>query len=244
MMRILLAATFVAFAACVPDAPARPSFQLDVLPILGANCVRCHGAPTLGGAPEDLRLDGFDDAILREGVQHDPPELEDPCGDAGDPAKEFVLCGAATSADVVVLRIRDTAYPMPPRFPLDDYQIEVLENWARQPERGEPRAQNRAPTIETIDVVHVEATTTRPAYVRISVAIDDTDGDIVSAMLHARLDAPGSARTVVGPASSGHARVEWDTSSLAPGTYRLTATLDDGAAPVEVAMGTITLEAP
>lgn len=231
MTRILL--LVIAFAACIPDAPARPSFQVDVLPILAANCVRCHGYPTLGGATADFRLDAFEDVVVREGAMHDQD-----CGDGGDPAAQLVLCGAATRAGLVSLRIRDTAYPMPPRFPLDDYQLEVLENWARQPARGEPRAQNRTPTIETVEVVHADAR------VAVAVAVDDADGDIVSGVVHAQLDAPGSTRTIVGVVSSGHARVEWDTASLAPGTYRLVATLDDGAAPVEIAMGTITLEAP
>ncbi len=226
MIRIIPA--FIALAACVPDAPARPSFQVDVLPILAANCVRCHGAPTLGGAPASFRLDAFERSALSDGAVHDG------CGEnPDDPAAAYMLCGASELAGIVALRIRDTAYPMPPRFPLDDYQLDVLQSWALQPERGDPRAQNRAPTIETVDVVHAATSVT------IAVAVDDADGDIVSGVVHAQL---GQVRSIVGAVSSGHARLVWDTSSLAGGTYQLLATLDDGAAPIEVAMGIITIE--
>jgi hypothetical protein len=227
MMRTLLAIT--SLSACVPDAPAQPSFQVDVLPILAANCVRCHGAPTIGGAPTDFRLDAFGDTIIREGASHDS------CGVVDDPAAAVIICGAATRAALSSLRARDEAYPMPPRFPMDDYQIDVLENWARDPVRGEPRAQNRAPTIETIEVAHVG---TRVA---LRVAVDDRDGDVVSGIVHARHEA-ATARVVVGQVAGGHYELRWDTTGLVRGLYELVATLDDGAAPVEIRMGSITLE--
>ncbi|MFN0249686.1 MAG: hypothetical protein ACKV2T_22585 [Kofleriaceae bacterium] len=228
MSRILVAT--IALTACIPDPPARPSFQVDVLPILAANCVRCHGSPALGGAPSEFRLDAFDDAVIRDGT------MNDSCGDdAADPTIAFVLCGARTRAALTALRIRDTAYPMPPRFPLDDYQTEVLERWANDPIRGEPRAGNREPTIEVLDVVDAGARAT------ISVAVDDVDHDVVSGILYARLDTPGAARVIVGPVGGGHTRLDWDTTGLVRGTYRLVASLDDGAEAIEVSMGTITL---
>ena len=41
---------------CASDLPATLSFQQDVAPILAANCGRCHGGPTIGGAPDDMRV--------------------------------------------------------------------------------------------------------------------------------------------------------------------------------------------
>lgn len=227
MMRFLLVITLL--VACVPDAPTAPSFQIDVLPILAANCLRCHGYPAIGGAPPEFRLDAIDDTIIRDGIPHDR------CGDnPDDPSAAIVVCGAATEAALMSLRSRDEVYPMPPRFPMDDYQIEVLERWARDPVRGEPREQNRAPTIETVEVA---SAATR---IVIRVAVDDPDGDIVSGVVHAQ-ESPGATRVIVGPVSGGHSELAWETTSLAGGTYQLVATLDDGAASVEVPMGMITL---
>jgi hypothetical protein len=227
MIRTLLAIT--ALSACVPTAPAEPSFQVDVLPILAANCIRCHGYPALGGAPAEFRLDAFADTIVRDGAPTDG------CGEnPDDPTAAIIVCGAAKRAALSSLRTRDEAYPMPPRFPMDDYQIEVLEQWARDPGRGEPRALNSDPTIE---IVEVASTATRVA---LRVVIDDRDGDIVSGVVHAIRS--GDPRVVVGPVGAGHVEIGWDTTSLARGTYQLFATLDDGAAATEVALGAITLE--
>ena len=105
----------LALSACTAEAPASPSYQLDVMPILAANCLRCHGAPALGGAPAELRLDSYGDLAAP---------------DPRDPAAEVPIVGAATYAAAIALRAADPANPMPPRFPLDDWQIEVLERWA------------------------------------------------------------------------------------------------------------------
>ena len=229
MIRILLVVT--SLAACVPDAPAEPSFQLDVLPILAANCVRCHGYPALGGAPPEFRLDAFADLVVRDGAPHDG------CGEiVDDPTRAVVVCGAATRAALSSLRTRDEAYPMPPRFPLDDYQIEVLEQWARDPVRGQPRANNRAPTIEIVDRID---DTTR---VVLRLVVHDEDGDIVSGGVHARLEGSSGPPLVVGAVAGGHFELVWDTVALARGTYRLVATLDDGAAAIEIEMGSLILE--
>ena len=115
-------------------------------------------------------------------------------------------------------------------------RVYVVSNprWARDPVRGQPRALNSAPTIE---VVEVASTTAR---IVLRLAIDDRDGDVVSGVVHA--ERPGDPRIVVGPVGGGHVELGWDTTSIAGGTYQLVATLDDGAAPTEVALGAVTLE--
>jgi hypothetical protein len=111
-------------AACVPGAPDAPSFQEDVMPILAASCIRCHGSPALGGAPTGMRLDAYGDI---DGV-----------------------AGAATSAGLIAARIDDRTRPMPPRFALADVHRDTLRRWALDPQRGAPRPDNRPPTA-TLD---------------------------------------------------------------------------------------------
>src|SRR6185312_13499319 len=48
-------------AACV-SAPAAPTWQGDVLPVIASNCVKCHGYPAEFGAPAGFRLDVLEDS--------------------------------------------------------------------------------------------------------------------------------------------------------------------------------------
>ena len=57
--RPLLVVTLAAAACATDPVPAQPSWQLDVMPVLAANCVRCHGYPTSGFATPGFRLDSF-----------------------------------------------------------------------------------------------------------------------------------------------------------------------------------------
>lgn len=218
-------ATIIALAACTPSVPDQPSYQQDIAPLLAANCIRCHGVPNLGGAPATFRLDTFGDVVVREGAI-DPAV---PCGPSAD-TDRVVMCGASSRAALSSLRARDDAYPMPPRFPLDDFQIELLDVWARDPSRGAPRADNHPPSLALVDRrVDVDAWT-------FVVDIDDPDGDVVGGSLVVRND---SGEHVVGLVRSGPQRVAWSAAGIAAGTYLLVAILDDGAAPHEASLGTI-----
>jgi hypothetical protein len=223
------AAILLATVACTPDVPAEPSFQQDVLPILAANCVRCHGYPAIGGAPETFRLDVLGDTAVVAGEPRDPPVCG---GDPGDPAAELVLCGAASYAFISALRVRDEQRPMPPRFTLADHQIEILERWAQAPERGDPRPDNRAPTVA------VEVLGNDGAVLVIRVETDDADRDLVVGTL--RLQVAG-AMPLVGPIRSGIVELRFDPGAIPAGDYPLLAAVDDGAALHELMLGTLTI---
>ena len=63
-----LALATLAAAGCATDpVPAQPSWQVDVMPVLAANCVRCHGYPTSGFATPGFRLDSFGPTLLASG---------------------------------------------------------------------------------------------------------------------------------------------------------------------------------
>lgn len=217
-----------ALAACAPAVPDEPSFQQHVAPILAANCVRCHGVPVLGGAPPELRLDAYN---TYERPKRNSIGLE-------------MVVGAQVYSNIIALRVADGERPMPPRFGLDDYQIETLANWdAAGAPRGAPNPGNRAPfarverTVRTIEEDGLEI---RVRYL-IDVVVGDPDPDIVGGALYARL---GATVLPLGLVRSGENRIAWETTNIAPGTFALEALLDDGGAEVAVPLGAVTVEAP
>ena len=219
-------------AACAPEVPDEPSFQQDVLPILAANCVRCHGYPALGGAPETFRLDVFADFAVVPGE----PRAEPLCGgDPGDPAAELVLCGAPAFAVQSALRLRDELRPMPPRFGLADHQREILERWAQSPVRGTPRPANRIPQV-VAEVIARDGQT-----ITLGVQTDDLDRDLVVGTL--RLRASG-ASPLIGPIRSGFVELSFDTSGIPAGDHALVAEVDDGAEVHELPLGMLAVEGP
>jgi hypothetical protein len=217
-MRSAPAALLLALApaACEPGPPGEPSYQADVLPILAASCIRCHGGPALGGAPLEPRLDSFADL-----ADFAP----------GDPLAEVPVAGASTYAFAIAVRVRDPDSPMPPRFPLDDWQAQILERWADTGGgRGAPRPGNRPPEIA------IERATRTGGRIAVRARVSDPDGDVVAGTLRAMV---GGGRPLVGAVRSGTVEVLWDPATVAPGTYPLVALLDDGAEVHEVAAGTI-----
>lgn len=213
MMKVIPTMVLLA-AGCASEPSFEPSYQVDVLPLVAANCARCHGVPALGGAPAWFRLDAYEDLDLT------PEPDATICG--------VSLCGARAMAGLSALRVRDTVYPMPPRHPLDDDQRDPFVRWAVQPERA-ARVDNQAPTIDLLDV-------TASA---ISVDVGDADGDLVSG--HVRVRAPDGSERVLGPVRSGRSALE--VPVLDGGVYELAATLDDGGATFEVSLGTLTVPA-
>ena len=147
-------ALLLAIAACAPSVPDAPSYQLHVAPILAANCLRCHGYPAIGGAPEDIRLDSFEDLPLSD-------DLDD------------TILGAASLASSIADRVASSDSPMPPRFGLDGYQIETLANWAETGGRRGPARPNNKPPVVTATVNDLVA----------SVRVDDPDDSLVAGQL-------------------------------------------------------------
>lgn len=235
MKRILHIVSLIVVGACAPDAPADPSFQQDVLPVLAANCLRCHSAPQIGGAPEWFRLDSFEDVTVLERLI----PAGDPACDPPNPSADcfpIVIVGASFMAREAARRVADEDSPMPPRFPIEDHQVELFENWvAAGSGRGEPRPGNAQPTAA------VKAIEASGAILHVRVRVDDADGDPVGGSLHARI---AGTETFVGLIGSGLVSVTWDSTGVVAGSYPLSARLDDGAAVVEVNLGTITVGDP
>jgi hypothetical protein len=216
--------------ACTADVPDSPSFQLHVMPILAAHCVRCHGDPPIGGAPSEFRLDVYGDVVVREGRPREP-DFDGQCG--FEPADaEAVVCGAATYAQTIALRVGGDSNPMPPRFPIEDHQVETLRRWADTAERGAPRAQNHVPTVVVVDAAQTGAA------LALRIRTADDDHDLVVGELRATV---GGVPRLVGVVRNGVVDLVWDTTGIAPGTYPIVAHLDDGAMVHQVAAGQVVI---
>ena len=211
-------AIFLLLAGCTPDAPATPSYQQHVAPILAANCVRCHGIPVLGGAPREFRLDAYE--------SYSP------------------IDGAATYSTITAMRVADDERPMPPRFRLDDYQIETLENWdAAGAPRGEPNEGNRPPTAMVTNILKAtkEDGIKTLVFYFIDIDVRDPDPDVVGGALFAKL---GANTQYIGPLRSGPNQLVWDATEQPRATHALEAALDDGGAEIRAQLGGLDVEGP
>jgi len=203
-------------AACDPPIPPEtPSWQVDVMPLFGANCVRCHAYPFRGDGTTALRLDSFDDTPLPEGN---------------------IATGASKSVQSIFrhtfgIALLPDQRRMPPDRDLTDYELDVIRNWIALGDgtagvRGPGHPDNHEPTI-TITEVGRTGTVVTFAY-----QVDDRDNDMVVAAIYgpyffvkqARLE----MKAVVGSATGGTGQFTWDTFGVPAGTYTLRARLDDG----------------
>ena len=197
----------VAIAGCTLDeAPAQPSWQVDVMPVVAANCVRCHGHPLNGQAPVGMRLDSYENIEV---------------------AGLGVVLGAAVNATEMARLTGDSIlapgdFRMPPGRELDRYELRVLRNWAGlvdgslKAPRGPGRPDNALPVLSLAEVAR------DGALVTFGYELRDGDDDLVVGTL--RTDAG-----VIGDLVSGRDTIVVDTTGLAPGSHDLVARLDDGA---------------
>ncbi len=216
-MAALHVSVVVLAAGCALDEPpVQPSWQVDVMPVLAANCVRCHGYPSNVTAPFGLRLDSFENIEV-----------------AG---YEGTFQGAAANATAIATLTRPSMrrpgeLAMPPARQIDEHEVTVLRNWAGlvdgggKAPRGAGRPDNASPVLTLTEVVR-DATTVTLAY-----ELRDADRDLVVGTLRGPVvNAQGQLGVgVVGDLVAGRGTIVVDLTGVAPGVYDLTARLDDGA---------------
>ena len=168
LLLFALLAPVIGSACGEPEPPLRPKWDVDVLPILKGNCFHCHGQI----AEVSLGL---------------PLTRLDMCKWAGAFSTKFMVDPGAIAVgarDTVgswlpIVR-RDapvaTAMPPPPAFPLSDYELEVLERWARLPEDQACTKQNPnvAPRYQVLDGPKEE-----DGQIEVVIDVWDPDGDTV-----------------------------------------------------------------
>lgn len=216
-MRLL--ALVLAVAGC-ESAPDAPTYLRDVRPILEANCVRCHGAVSRGGAPDAFRLDVFSDLNTDDGRQR---------------------LGAGLVSGFIAARTG--ARTMPPTAPLSDRQIEILERWAVfgdfPAEEGDPDPGDRLPELERLDL-----RTDGDGVVSLEYRISDPDFEIVTARLRANPVGAGASFEISRELYSGRAVARWDSGVVDEGNYVLSVRLDDGQRSRDVEIGEIAVIHP
>jgi hypothetical protein len=107
-MKKLLVITMLAAGCAEPEVPDNPTYTEHIKPILDGNCIRCHGSPPIGGAPDYLRLDVWEvEGGLVDGV-----------GESEATGNAAYLISAYTFDGT-----------MPPNYTLEAWQIETLQRW-------------------------------------------------------------------------------------------------------------------
>ncbi len=207
-------------AACAPAAPANPTWEQDVKPILAANCVRCHRNPPANGAPGTFRLDVCEDASATVlGAKSQVPRILARGG----------LEGAA-------------AMPPPPAGGLSDRQLEILENW-RAKGASCTGTSAAAPTFVLLrDTEESLQPGAAPGEHRLAIqyTLEDPAHSLVSATVVA-VSASGETHVSPEPLRAGTGELVWSLGAMAPGTYDVLVTLDDGSEIREVRTGTFAI---
>jgi hypothetical protein len=129
-----------------PAAPAEPAFDTDVLPIFQARCVRCHGAggnlnlptePTGPNAPEIASVADAGAILAASHCYLNRFSDNGQCNASGGSLPDGCQFGASTFAGAMPTYIHATTAPtqMPPAPapPLDDYEMQTIDNWAKNP---------------------------------------------------------------------------------------------------------------
>jgi hypothetical protein len=211
---LMLCAMAALAAGCAPDVPDEPTWTEDVRPIVIGNCTRCHSPPPIGGAPAIVRFDKYDD------------EDRD---DDGTPD----VFGARSSAMTMATRVEGEE--MPPDFPLNSRQIDVIVAWADSgAQEGPPVEGNQAPTMELLGEFEPDGDFMVAPY-----RIDDPDFDLVTGRVDADPDGDGPVVPVTFDLFSGQSQIVWDISEVPAGSYELAAEIEDGSATETIDLGSV-----
>ena len=224
MPRPILSAIALLGACSGLDTPSDPTWIEDVRPIVYANCVRCHGYPAIHEAVPTFRLDSYSSTLMPDGDEMD--------GAAAAATFNGYLADPFNG---------ESKSQMPPRFPLEDRQVDILLDWIALgddevepvvfPPRGE-RPDNAEPDMTFTEDLEVGGSRITAAYF-----IEDLDDDPVTGVLFAQ--GAGDPVSLAGDLFAGRGEVSAELSLLEPGEYDIYAELDDGVGVTTVELGSV-----
>jgi hypothetical protein len=119
---LLAGGSALGLTACGPTVPDSPTWKDDVRPLLLARCIRCHDNPP--GPPDRPATFSMNYAEFSQ-----IPPMSAPLGPPNyAPGPFLTMMGLAARGDSGPRRM-----PPPPSAALEDWQIELLDNWAVNP---------------------------------------------------------------------------------------------------------------
>jgi hypothetical protein len=118
----LLLAAAVSLSACGADVPANPTWANDVRPLMVARCIRCHSDPG-----------GVDPLVTNPNVvmNSPPPALYDFNYENFSDIPTNTQSILSQVGMYVSNKSSPLFMPPAPAAPLQDWQIQTLENWAQ-----------------------------------------------------------------------------------------------------------------
>ncbi len=147
-MRPFVLVAVIVLAGCNSNGgnvPSQPAYDVDVRPILMAHCARCHGAggtlnvptePTGPNAPTLPSISGSVQVFQALRCYLEQFGTTGDCTADGGALPASCQHGASTWATMIPGYLRDQPpdkiMPPPPAAPLDDWEVEILKNWATE----------------------------------------------------------------------------------------------------------------
>jgi len=116
---MLLVAAATGLAACEPTAPANPTWEQDIYPLMVARCIRCHDNPT--------HVDPLVTAPLGTAFGFNHPTLQALAADA------VAMASIKLAPSYVRGEVLGKMMPPAPAEKLEQWQIDMLANWTKNP---------------------------------------------------------------------------------------------------------------
>jgi hypothetical protein len=124
LVTVLAGAAVVGAAGCGNPIPDRPSYERDIVPLMEAHCIRCHGAGgTLNTDPDIPKING-----VQAPLASDFTSLDGVNGHTG-----LRTYTGPTGSVLLETDVNNMPMPPPPSDRLTEFERDLLFTWAKNP---------------------------------------------------------------------------------------------------------------